>query len=127
MRESSTWQGLTKFLFNLRTWSRRTIWGDRLFLHFHGPFTILIQSRTSRLSDVLTTRDVNEIADTPAGAVQSAVTLSSTLKKEDGYGLSSSLDAPKRATDSPTHLSVASVRRDGKVDFKDADDFKGFT
>lgn len=30
MRESNTWRGLTKFLFTLRTWSRRTIWGDRV-------------------------------------------------------------------------------------------------
>jgi uncharacterized protein (AIM24 family) len=75
MRQTDTWKGITKLLFNLRTAARRTIWGDRLFLQFHGPTTILLSSRASRISDVLTSRDVHEIADSPAGAVQSAVTL----------------------------------------------------
>ncbi|MCJ1362300.1 Altered inheritance of mitochondria protein 24, mitochondrial [Acarospora aff. strigata] len=123
MRESDTWRALTQILFTVRTWSRRTIWGDRLFLQFHGPTTILLQSRASRLSDVLTTRDVNEIADTPAGAVQSAVTLPPTSKDE---GLQSS-EAQKRSAESLTHLRVATVSKDGKVEFKDADDFKTFT
>jgi hypothetical protein len=30
MRESETWKGISLFLFTLRTWSRRTIWGDRV-------------------------------------------------------------------------------------------------
>jgi hypothetical protein len=44
---------------------------SQLFLHFRGPTTILVQTRGSRLRDVLSMRDVNEIADSPAGAVQS--------------------------------------------------------
>lgn len=75
MQQTSTWKGIAKLLFNLRTSTRRTIWGDSLFLQFHGPTTILVSSRASRISDVLTARDVNEIADSEAGAVQSAVTL----------------------------------------------------
>ena len=30
MRESATWKTLRTFYFNVRTWSRRTIWGDRV-------------------------------------------------------------------------------------------------
>ena len=30
MRESPTWQTIGKIFFNIRTWSRRTIWGDRV-------------------------------------------------------------------------------------------------
>ena len=30
MRESYTWQTFTNMLFGLRTWVRRTIWGDRV-------------------------------------------------------------------------------------------------
>jgi uncharacterized protein (AIM24 family) len=67
MGQTNTWRGLSKLLFDLRTAARRTIWGDRLFLQFHGPTTILLSSRASRISDVLTSRDVNEIADSPAG------------------------------------------------------------
>jgi hypothetical protein len=34
---------------------------------------MLIQSRASRISDVLTLKDVDEIAESPPGAVQDAV------------------------------------------------------
>jgi len=30
MRETGTWKAITGILFTLRTWSRRTIWGDRV-------------------------------------------------------------------------------------------------
>lgn len=30
MRQSDTWKNLSKLFFTLRTWSRRTIWGDRV-------------------------------------------------------------------------------------------------
>nr|POE48032.1 altered inheritance of mitochondria protein 24, mitochondrial [Quercus suber] len=73
MRESSAWKFVRDTAFLIRTWGRRAIWGDRLFLHFRGPTQILLQSRSSRLTDALTTRDVNEIADSPAGAVPSAL------------------------------------------------------
>ncbi len=117
MRESATWRGLTKLLFNLRTAARRTIWGDRLFLQFRGPTTILLSSRASRISDVLTARDINEIADSPAGTVQSAVTLSTKPMDEP-------LET-KRA-DTPTGFHVASVSKDGKVRFGDAENLSAF-
>jgi hypothetical protein len=117
MRESATWRGLTNLLFNLRTAARRTIWGDRLFLQFHGPTTLLLSSRASRISDVLTARDVNEIADSPAGAVQAAVTLATKPKDEESE--------PKRAQDVRTGFHVASVGDDGKVKFVEADSLSG--
>ncbi|KAE8441255.1 hypothetical protein EG329_005586 [Mollisiaceae sp. DMI_Dod_QoI] len=118
MRETQTWKGITSLLFGLRTAARRTIWGDSLFLKFHGPTTILISSRASRISDVLTSRDVNEIADSPAGAVQSATTLLSKPKDEEG--------SSKQISDVPTGFHVAEVGRDGKVKFEDAQDIKPF-
>lgn len=45
----------------------------QLFLRFEGPTTMLLQSRASRISDVLTLKDVNEIAESQPGAVQDAV------------------------------------------------------
>lgn len=30
MRDSRTWQTITRVLFTVRTWARRTIWGDRV-------------------------------------------------------------------------------------------------
>jgi hypothetical protein len=44
-----------------------TIWGDRLFLQFDGPTTILLQSRGARINEVLTTHEVNELASAPRG------------------------------------------------------------
>jgi hypothetical protein len=82
MQQTDAWKGIEKLLFYLRTSARRTIWGDRLFLQFHGPTTILLSSRASRISDVLTSRDVNEIADSVPGAVQSAVTLMNKPNEE---------------------------------------------
>ncbi|RFU28390.1 hypothetical protein B7463_g7955, partial [Scytalidium lignicola] len=119
MRETATWKTIANLLFSLRTSARRTIWGDRLFLQFHGPTTILMSSRASRISDVLTSRDINEIADSPAGAVQSAVTLANKPKVDKS-------SEPKVIPQQPTAFRVASVGTDGKVRFKEANDDKGF-
>lgn len=119
MKQTDTWRGITKFLFTLRTAARRTIWGDRLFLQFHGPTTILVSSRASRISDVLTSRDVNEIADSPPGAVQSAVTL---LKKSQATETSSG----NQVTHTPTGFHTAEVGQDGKVKFGEVEDLKPF-
>lgn len=112
MRQTATWKAVTQLLFNLRTAARRTIWGDRLFLQFHGPTTILMSSRASRISDVLTSRDVNEIAESPAGALQSAVTLES--KPKEG------IETKKPIANVPTGFHFAEVRKDGKVKFGDS-------
>ena len=117
MTQTDTWRGITKLLFNLRTAARRSIWGDRLFLQFHGPTTILMSSRGSRISDVLTSREVNEIADSPAGAVQSAVTLVN-MPRDEG------LDSKKQVTDVPTRFHYAKVGKDGKVIFEDTKEVK---
>ncbi|KAJ4303666.1 Altered inheritance of mitochondria protein 24, mitochondrial [Kalmusia sp. IMI 367209] len=74
MSETATWRTLASAYHTLKTWLRRSVWGDRLFLRFEGPTTMLIQSRASRISDVLTLKNVNEIAESPPGAVQDAVT-----------------------------------------------------
>jgi hypothetical protein len=115
MRETATWKAVTNLLFSLRTTARRTIWGDSLFLKFHGPTTILMSSRASRISDILTSRDINEIADSPEGAVQSAVTLINKPKEEG---------ASKQATHVPTGFHFAEVGTDGKVKFGDAQSIK---
>ena len=117
MRQTATWKGIKQLLFNLRTAARRTIWGDQLFLQFHGPTTILLSSRASRISDVLTSRDVNEIADSPAGAVQSAVTLAKQPQDEG-------VPVEKRQVDVPTGFRFAEVGTDGKVRFEDAQSAK---
>ncbi len=69
---------------------------------------MLISSRASRVSDVLTAREVNEIADAPVGTVRSAV------KAQDKP---EQVERPKRVSDVPTGFSTAQVGNDGKVSF----------
>nr|POE65356.1 altered inheritance of mitochondria protein 24, mitochondrial [Quercus suber] len=106
MRQSFAWNFIRDTAFLIRTWGRRAIWGDRLFLQFHGPAQILLQSRGSSLTDVLTARDINEIADSPAGAVSSATAIEPPSSK-------SSSAASFRSAD----VSFASVDRQGQVRF----------
>ncbi|KAJ5898790.1 Mitochondrial biogenesis protein AIM24 [Penicillium taxi] len=70
--KSDAWKSTMRFFHKLRTWSRMTIWGDRLFLQFDGPATLLVQSRGPRLNDILSGREVNELADTPRGLISPA-------------------------------------------------------
>jgi Mitochondrial biogenesis AIM24 len=111
LKDSTTYKAISNFLLRLRIWSRRTLWGDRLFLRFEGPTTILMQSRGSRVRDVLTRDQVNEIADAPAGLALDVT--GNTLKP-------AATTAPSVATQIPTppKVSVASVGKDGKVSFE---------
>lgn len=112
MRQSDTWQGIKRIAFTLRTWTRRTIWGDRLFLQFNGPATLLLQSRASRITDILSARDLDEVADAPPGA---ELTLTKQIerggKAKDGGSSSSSPESTPR-------LRTATVASDGKVEIK---------
>ncbi|KAL8797594.1 MAG: hypothetical protein Q9195_000411 [Heterodermia aff. obscurata] len=112
MRESPTWCNLRSVFSGLRTWLRKTIWGDRLFLQFHGPTTILLQTRAVRLSDVLSNRDVDEVADVPPG--QSVMTL---LKASNAEASKKSETAP--AVRRPK-MSRAIIGADGTVFFDTA-------
>lgn len=84
-----------------------------MFLRFQGPSTILLQSRGSRLTDSLTTKDVNEIADSPAGAVQSAVKLDLTKTAQPE---STNTVAKPKITE--PKMTYAKVGDDGKVKFE---------
>ncbi|KAF2416526.1 hypothetical protein EJ08DRAFT_99732 [Tothia fuscella] len=117
MRKTAVYKGVFGVAFTLRTWARRTIWGDRLFLQFRGPTTLLLQSRSSRVSDSLSTRDINEIADSPAGATQEVV---ATLNLDGASATKASGTVPpSRATEEqPRTIKYATVTRDGKVEIK---------
>ncbi|KAK4556030.1 Altered inheritance of mitochondria protein 24, mitochondrial [Recurvomyces mirabilis] len=112
MREATAWRWASSVAFTIRTWARRTIWGDRLFLEFTGPATIYIQSRGSGLRDVLTDRDVNEIADSPAGSAASSVAMIESGQKA-GDVSTTGMTKPKSATS----MSYATVNQGGTVKF----------
>lgn len=120
MRKTSTYRFLARALYSLRTMTRRTVWGDRLFLQFKGPTTILMSSRGVRVAEVMTGEQINEVADAPAGALPQAVELAGTPEGERGPQVFQTTEQP------PSAMHVASVRRDGKVTFEDAKDLKEF-
>jgi len=70
MRNTTAWKWTANTLYTLRTVTRRSIWGDRLFLNFRGPTTILVQSRGTRITDSLLPEKLNDEADAPAGQIQ---------------------------------------------------------
>lgn len=111
MQQTGSWMLVKRIAFALRTAMRRSIWGDRLFLQFRGPATLLMSTRATRVSDVLTNRDINEIADAPPGAVTEAIELAREPKQIS--------EAPKQIKDVPTGFRYADVNKDGKVKFED--------
>ena len=66
------------------------------------------------MSDVLTTREVNEIADMQPGALQSAI---SPQLKSETPGDEKRAPVPKLIA-TTTQMSYASVGKDGKVEFE---------
>ncbi|KAI0127624.1 altered inheritance of mitochondria protein 24, mitochondrial [Xylariales sp. AK1849] len=118
MRTTETYKFFARLLFSLRTATRRSIWGDRLFLQFQGPMTILMSSRGTRISDVLTKDDVNEIADAPAGVAPAAVELAAKPKPK--------AEAATKAEEPSLRVNMASVGQDGKVHFADAKNLEDF-
>jgi len=124
MSETPTWRAIKNFFHALRIWSRRTVWGDRLFLQFKGPATILVSSRASRLSDVLTARDVEEIADAPTGALADAVKLD-MKRSQEGGDLPSTASGPAGVSEVPLarhasepKMSYATVQKGQGVSFE---------
>lgn len=131
MTASDTWKASMRIIHNVRTWARRTIWGDRLFLQFDGPATLLVQSRGARVRDIMSDREVNEIADTPAGATFNAINklTGAVLEKDKSdYQLAaeeavSEAPGPSRTVEELTQelkgvsQAIATIR-DGQVEFE---------
>jgi hypothetical protein len=88
-----------------------------------------MSSRGVRASDVLTNKQVNEIADSEPGVLSQAIELSNKPKLTDGTEtkLAAVNVAGQRADDdSVTGIHVAKVEKDGKVKFEDNKDLKEF-
>ncbi|TGO46177.1 hypothetical protein BOTNAR_0607g00010 [Botryotinia narcissicola] len=112
MQQTDSWNFVKRIAFTLRIAMRRTIWGDRLFLQFRGPTTLLMSTRATRISDVLTNKDINVIADAPSGAVTEAIESANEPK--------SISQVTKQIRDVPTGFQYAEVNNVGKVKFEDA-------
>ncbi|KAJ5781845.1 uncharacterized protein N7518_010328 [Penicillium psychrosexuale] len=134
--DSKAYKVAMQWFHKLRTWSRMTIWGDRLFLQFDGPTTVLIQSRGPRLNDILSAQEVNEIANVPSGFTSppstSALRSTESGKEIEEKPVDERTEAEKAVSNVPgltrsvqelendiegTRRSVAEIRKDGKVKF----------
>lgn len=126
-KETGFYKFLARLLYSLRTTARRSIFGDRLFLQFKGPTTILMSSRGVRVSDVLTREQVNEIADAEAGVVPKAVEAAAKpQKKVTSPEPAAGSDTTGSSSEKPLAMHVATVGKDGKVRFEDSKDVKDF-
>ncbi|POS83919.1 hypothetical protein EPUL_004280 [Erysiphe pulchra] len=63
LRHTYIWRRIIDFYQMVRTLTRRIIWGNQLFVKFSGPLKILISSRSAKIGDILTSREVDEIAE----------------------------------------------------------------
>jgi hypothetical protein len=82
-----------------------------------------------RAADVLTNKQVNEIADTQPGVRSQAVELTNKPKLTDGSESKPVViegAKPDLADKSVTGIHVAAVEKDGKVKFEDNKDLKEF-
>ncbi|RDA87015.1 hypothetical protein CP532_3219 [Ophiocordyceps camponoti-leonardi (nom. inval.)] len=131
LRGAPAYKALAQALWRLRTATRRTIWGDRLFLQFRGPATLLLSSRGVRVTDVLTREQVDEVADAPVGVVEDALKRRRRLGSEEGEmtvedeGREKEKEE-KKEEPSLSRLQVAEVAGDGKVTFHDERKLKEF-
>ena len=86
-----------------------------MFLQFYGPTTLLLQTRAARLNDVLSDRDVDEVAGVaPGSSVQTLlpkISRSETREPETDETASNVR---------PTRMSTATVGASGKVTFEAA-------
>ncbi|EWC45556.1 hypothetical protein DRE_05414 [Drechslerella stenobrocha 248] len=114
MAKTETWQTITSLFFNVKTWLQRIVWGDRLFLQFTGPSTILIQSRSSRLQNMFTKDEIHDLATVAPGALRSfhppeEKPVGAAVEESEGTVREDQLTVKK-----------ATVGKDGKVTFEDS-------
>jgi hypothetical protein len=100
-------------------------------LQFNGPATVLVQSRAARVRDILSDREVNEIADAPAGVTYDALNRledKTQPRRKSPYQAAAEeavteAPVPSRSVEQLTNeirgtsQTIATIR-DGKVEFE---------
>lgn len=127
VRGSDTYRFLARVLHSLRTAARRSIYGDRLFLRFEGPGTLLVSSRASgRLAELLSAAPVEEVY---AGVAPSLLARGGTLQAIEDAVRKAEMgteEVTRQVQDVIRGMRVANVGRDGKVTLAEAKDLNEF-
>ena len=86
----------------------------QLFLQFEGPTKLLVQTRASRVNDVLTTEEVNEVANAPPGVTKEAVDVVRERNTDPAGAEPAPAPQPKAENIKQSFATV----RGGKVEFQ---------
>ena len=93
-------------------------------MQFDGPATVLIQTRGPRLNDILSDREVNEIAGTPRGLTSSPQSADNEQRKEAEKVVRGVPDIARSVESLNQEIrgisqSIAKIRTDGKVEVEE--------
>ncbi|KAK9431559.1 mitochondrial biogenesis AIM24-domain-containing protein [Lipomyces doorenjongii] len=126
LQETNIVRFLSRTWYRIMTVLRTAIWGDELFFKFKGPCTLLIQSRATRLSDLILASEMNELARLQPPAFAPIATTSSVDAVAPAADTEATLvDTREGNASKGGHLKVAEIN-DGKVTFRSVDSFKEF-
>jgi hypothetical protein len=117
IKASKAWQMLGKAIWAIK----RKIWGDRVFVKFVGPATILLQSRTgSSLRDLLSKEDLGEYAMVESSIFAPPAKVEIVAEPETAK---ITIEGPttQEKTGHSGSLKRAIITKDGKVQFEDSD------
>lgn len=101
----------------------------QLFLQFDGPSTILVQSRGARINEIMSSREVNEVASSPRGVTVDPTGQKAQSSKEEEYNRAAeeAVNAGPGATRSVGDLTqeikgtdqhIANVTKGGNVEIE---------
>ncbi|KAK9463675.1 mitochondrial biogenesis AIM24-domain-containing protein [Lipomyces oligophaga] len=125
--ENEVYRFLSRAWFQVKSGIRRFIWGNDMFIRFQGPCTILIQSRATRLADLISAREVRQAYEAAAVQPESfAEPLSNISTNSNSEAAEAKVEAIRKGNASKGgHMKVATVS-EGKVEFKSVDSFDEF-
>lgn len=124
MRKTDTWKGIKTLFWKIRIWSRKSVWGDRQFLHFQGPASVVIQSRGTLPESLAAEEGGKGIGSNERNA-------SMLLMEPAAEGLSSSQYLKDGLLSSHSRVSRSSVPKiatveNGTVKIDDTESFQEF-
>ena len=113
VKESVTWRFLGRVAFVVRRWIGSVVWGERVYLRFRGPGTVILRGKVGAgIKDWYEDREVNEWADSSAGTIEKSVSLAARAQRDRADGLGAVASSTKS---DGRNVNYATVGNDGKV------------